>query len=132
MHAPAERGSAECLEPVGELVVVRGRAPRTGGPHHDLALRPRRLQGDAVVLILVVGVVVEVVLVAGAGLARVEAVVHPAQPFELVGEVRDHLVAFGSGQPVDRLETALRIGEERVEDARRRTRVGIDEIGVLG
>ena len=116
VHAPAERGSTECLEPVGELVVVRGR-PR--GPAARTTISPSdhdACSGTPSPSSSSVSSSKSSSSGPGPGLAGVEAVVHPVQPFELVGEVGDHLVAFGSRQPVDRLETALRIGKERVED----------------
>ena len=46
VDAPAEAGTVDRLEPVGQGVVVLRFGVGTGRPHHDLAGRPGRLQPD--------------------------------------------------------------------------------------
>ena len=107
-----------------------GSAPGTGGPDDDLALGPRRLQRAAVLLDELVVVVVVLRLVVEA----VQAVIHPAQAFELVREIGDDLLPLRAGQPVNRLEPSLRVSEQTVEHPRGQRGIGVDqgEIGGRG
>jgi hypothetical protein len=124
VHAPSECGSPETFQTVRQLLVGfrPARAPR--GPDHHFIVGPRRLQHDS-------GFVDQVGDVADVGrivfFIAVEPVVHEAKAFELLGEIGDHLRPLRPGQPVDRFEPGLGVGQQPVDDARRAGMVGVDQ-----